>query len=141
MNHFFKEKRLSSMINFFEDNRFSSRLRAFLRFLSKIIEEKCGYAMIIDWLRRNNPRRFAIFIEENRGYSKNIDENHKTSKIISSKKIDYHRVSALFSSISFEENRRKARIRADNRFSSKLCNFLRRKLTIFEEHRRNIANP
>src|SRR6185437_4405876 len=99
MNHFFKEKRLSSMINFFEDNRFSSRLRAFLRFLSKIIEDIRKTSTKITKHRRLFPRRKSIIIAYPRFFLRFL------SKIIEEKRgyaliIDFLRSFAIF----FEEN-------------------------------------
>src|SRR6185437_14388694 len=95
---------------FFEYRQFSSKkiaklrrksiISAYPRFSSIIFErnrrKKRGYAMIIDFLRGNNLRCFAIFVDVFRISSIFCDENRKSSRIISSQQIDYHRVSALF---------------------------------------------
>src|SRR6185437_8059985 len=94
---------------FFEYRQFSSKkiaklgrksiISAYPRFSSMIFErnrrKKRGYAMIIDFLRGNNLRSFAIFVDVFRISSIFFDENRKSSRIISSQQID-HRVSALF---------------------------------------------
>src|SRR6185437_1377834 len=108
---------------FFEYRQFSSKkiaklrrksiISAYPRFSSILFErnrrKKRGYAMIIDFLRGNNLRCFAIFVDVFRISSIFFDENRKSSTIISSQQIDYHRVSALF----FDYLRKKSKKSAD----------------------------